>query len=108
LLLLMCVFGLSAISFLHQIEVREESIRQDYVNRDRAMENLRSNIYLSGTSLRDFLLDEDDSRAAAHRQQFLRKRAEIESGLEEYRAMAEPGQGELLQQLADEQAGYFK
>ena len=108
LLLLMCVFGLSAISFLHQIEVREESIRQDYVNRDRALQNLRSNIYLSGTSLRDFLLDEDDSRAAAHRQQFLRKRAEIESELEEYQAIAQPGQGEPLQQLADELASYFK
>jgi hypothetical protein len=56
LLLLMGILGLSAISSMYQIELREEKIRQDYVVRDRALENLRSNIYIAGTSMRDFLL----------------------------------------------------
>src|SRR5215831_13135739 len=71
LLLLLAILGLSAVSFLSQIRSREETIRQDYVQRDRALETLRSEIYTSGTYARDFLLDAGDDLAAAHRRQFL-------------------------------------
>ena len=71
LLLLLGFFGLSAISFLSQIEVREEKIRQDYVSRDGVLQKLRSSIYTSGTHVRDFLLDSSDARAADDRRQFL-------------------------------------
>jgi signal transduction histidine kinase len=107
LLLLMGVLGLSAISFLYQIEIRGERIRSDYVSRDRALDNLRSNIYISGTTLRDFLLDESQTAAASHRKQFLRKRAEIESQIADYQALAGLDQAEPLQQLKDELASFF-
>ena len=64
LLLLMGVLGLSAISFLYQIEIRQEKLRQDFVERDRTLERLRANIFLSGTYIRDFLLDTNEVLAA--------------------------------------------
>lgn len=114
LLLLMGVLGLSAISFLYQIEIREERIRSDYVARDRALGNLRSNIYIAGTNLRDFLLDESQSEAQSHREQFLQKRSEIESEIAEYQALTEAHwRGDLqhlrepIRQLKEDLASFF-
>ena len=86
LLLLLGFFGLSAISFLSQIKVREEQIRQDYVSRDGVLQKLRSTIYTSGTHVRDFLLDIERPRAAEDRRQFLESRQQIESEIAEYQA----------------------
>src|SRR3984957_15261426 len=87
LLLLMGVLGLSAISFLYQIEIRQEKLRQDFVERDRTLERLRASIYLSGTYIRDFLLDTDDALASQHRRQFEQTRREVGNGVEEYRRL---------------------
>src|SRR5579862_5139646 len=87
LLLLLSFFGLSAVSFLSQIKVREERIRQDYVSRDTVLQKLRSTIYTSGTHIRDFLLDSSDARAAEDRRQFLESRSQIEAVITEYQAL---------------------
>jgi signal transduction histidine kinase len=107
LLLLLGVFGLSAISFLSQIKVREERIRQDYVNRDRVLQALRSEIYISGTHIRNFLLDTSDMLAAEHRGQFLDTRHRIEVGITEYRTLVPPGEREPLRQLSEQLAAYM-
>ncbi len=107
LLLLLGVLGLSAISFLYQIEIRQERIRQDYVERDRTLEQLRSSIYLSGTYVRDFLLDTSDSLAAGHRNRFLDIRSKIEAGIAEYRRLARPEERTAFQQLSSELSAYF-
>ena len=107
LLLLLGVLGLSAISFLYQIEIRQERIRQDYVERDRTLEQLRSSIYLSGTYVRDFLLDASDTLAANHRTRFLDVRSKIESGVAEYRRLARRGERAAFEQLSSELAAYF-
>lgn len=60
----MVILGLSAISSLYRIELREEKIRQEYLVRHRALESLRSNAYVSGTYIRDFLFAADDRLAA--------------------------------------------
>ena len=65
--LLLAVTGLYALSVLGSIQTRNERIRQDYFNRDRILEQLRSDIYLSGTYVRDLLLEQDHSRAEMHR-----------------------------------------
>ncbi len=107
LLLLLGVLGLSAISFLYQIEIRQERIRQDYVERDRALEQLRSNIYLSGTYIRDFLFDASETRGEAHKAQFLATRVKIESEVTAYRRLPRAGRMPAFQQLANELTAYF-
>jgi signal transduction histidine kinase len=85
LLLLMSILGLSAVSSISRIELQEEKIRKEYLVRDRALENLRSNTYLSGTFIRDFLLAGDDRSAARSKAQFLDKARDIQVELESYR-----------------------
>lgn len=107
LLLLMGVLGLGANSFLHKIEIREGAIRSDYLERNRSLEAIRSDIYISGTDLRDFLLDESESLAAEHRQQFLRKRSETESEIADFAKVLEPDHRAPIKALATELANYF-
>jgi signal transduction histidine kinase len=106
LLVLLGVLGLSAISFLSQINAREEAIRHDYVNRDRVLQRLRSDIYTSGTYIRDFLLDTNDAFAAGHREQFLDTQRQLQSDVEEYRRLAGSTEGAAVEQLASELKAY--
>ncbi len=107
LLLLMGVLGLSAISFLYQIEIRQEKLRQDFVERDRTLERLRASIFLSGTYIRDFLLDQDEVLASKHRSQFLETRRLIDAGVEDYRHLLRSEEQKPFQQLDDELTVYF-
>jgi signal transduction histidine kinase len=107
LLLLMSVLGLSAISFLYQIEIRQEHLRQDFVERDRTLERLRASIFLSGTYIRDFLLDRDEVLASRHRSQFLETRRVIENGVDEYRRLLRKQEQKPFQQLSAELTVYF-
>jgi len=107
LLLLMSILGLSAISSIYRIEFQEEKIRREYLVRDRALENLRSNTYLSGTFIRDFLLAADDRRAALSKAQFLDKERAIRTELESYRNLVTPQTGEPFLQFRDELLSWF-
>lgn len=107
LLLLLGFFGLSAISFLSQIKVREERIRQDYVSRDGVLQKLRSTIYTSGTHVRDFLLDSSDTRATEDRRQFLESRHQIESEIAEYQTLVRPTEREPFRELSQGLAAYL-
>jgi len=107
LLVLMAVLGVSAVSFLYQIELRQERIRTDYVQRDRAIEKLRSSIYLSGTYARDFLLDSNDQTSIDHRDQFLEERRLVTSLLAEYERVARPAERGALAQLRREIDAWF-
>ena len=107
LLLLLGFFGLSAISFLSQIKVREEKIRQDYVSRDGVLQELRSAIYTSGTHVRDFLLDSSDARASEDREQFLETRLQIENEIAEYQALVPSTEREPFRELSQSLAAYL-
>ncbi len=108
LLFLLAVLGLSAISFLSQIRSREDKIRQDYVNRDRVLQGLRSDIYTSGTYIRDFLLDTNDAFATAHRDQFLETQRQLLSEAAEYRRLDTAGDAAPVDQLAGELTAYIR
>jgi signal transduction histidine kinase len=107
LLVLLGVLGLSAISFLSQIKAREETIRRDYVDRDRVLQSLRAEIYTSGTYIRDFLLDPNDMFAAGHRDQFLETQRQLRSDVAEYRRLTGTGDSTPIDQLARELTEYM-
>src|SRR5579864_7843194 len=67
LLALMAVGGFDAIQVLRQIQARNVQIRQIFLSRNRALEQIRSSLYLSGTFVRDYLLDPEPSGAEVQR-----------------------------------------
>jgi signal transduction histidine kinase len=107
LLLLMLIFGASAVSFLYQIDIKQERIRQDYVEHDRTLEKLRSSIFLSGTYIRDFLLDTDDAVAAADRAQFIAARDQVQARLDDYRRLLRPQEQATFRQLRRDLTDYL-
>ena len=108
LLLLMGVLGLSALSFLYQIELRQERVRGDYVERDRALEKLRANIYLSGTYARDFLLDATEPMKADHKAQFAHAKDQALGALADYERLLRPDERSTYQQVNKDIAGYLR
>jgi signal transduction histidine kinase len=87
--------------------VGEDKIRNDYVSRSRALEELRSNTYVSGTRIREYLLDPDDRFAGSRRAEFLETQRLIESEIAAYRNRVTPEGADLLQQLSQQMSAYF-
>lgn len=107
LLFLMGFLGISAISALSDIRTREDSIRADYVARDRLLQDLRAEIYTSGTHIRDFLLDTDEALAREHSEQFRESQREIEDGITKYRTLVRSGDQQSFHQFSEELASYM-
>lgn len=99
--------GLNALSVVRKIEVRDEQIRQDYFNRDRILEQLKSDIYQSGTYVRDFLLDPDPGHADIHKQEFDEARGRIEVMLAEYNKILRPEERASFRKFSSEMKAYF-
>ncbi len=107
LLILLAFTGLDALSVVRKIQMRNESIRHDYVNRDRILEQLRSDIYLSGTYVRDLLLEPDPARADMHRRELDSARSRIESMIAAYNRILLPEERAPFEQFNRELAAYF-
>jgi signal transduction histidine kinase len=107
LLLLIAFTGLNAVSVLKKIETRNESIRQDYVNRDRIVQQLRSDIYLSGTYVRDLLLEPNPALADIHRSELETARVRIQSMLAAYRHILRGEEREPFLEFANAVQTYF-
>ena len=108
LLLLLAFTGLNSISVLQKIETRSETIRKDYFNRDRILEQLRSDIYLSGTYVRDLLLEQDPTRADIHRQELQDVRKRIENNIAAYSAILRGEERGPFRKFTKEVESYFE
>lgn len=107
LLLLLAFTGLDALSVLTRIQSSNARIREDYVNRDRILQQLRSDIYLSGTYVRDFLLEPDPARADLHREEFDAARARIQSMLAAYDRILRGEERDTFKRFSREVVEYF-
>ncbi len=107
LLLLFGLTGLDALSILGKIQDENQRIRQDYVNRERILDQLRSDIYLSGTYVRDFLLEPDPARADLHRKEFETARLRIQRMLAAYDYILRGEERKPFEQFSRELVDYF-
>ncbi|MDQ2777658.1 MAG: MCP four helix bundle domain-containing protein [Acidobacteriota bacterium] len=108
LLLLLAFTGLNGLAVLTRIRVRNESIRRDYLNRERILEQLRSDICLTGTYARDLLLEPDPTRADVHRKELDTARVRIQSMIGAYAAILRPEERAPFQQFIKEVSAYFE
>src|SRR5947199_3352336 len=84
LLLLSALTGLDAVRILHSIETRSDSIRKDFVERNRLLNQIRSDLYLSGTWVRDYVLEPDAARAQSDLAKLAAVRSAIETTMTAY------------------------
>lgn len=107
LLLLLAFMGLNSLSVLGEIQARNQHIREDYFNRDRILEQLRSDIFLSGTYVRDLLLEQDPKQADLHRVELQKTRSRIASNIGAYQRELRPQERKPFHEFTTELDAYF-
>lgn len=108
LLLLLAVSGFGALSVIRNIQQQSDRIRDDYVQRDQTLEQLRSNIYLSGTYVRDLLLEPDAARAELHRRELESDLRLIGSKITDYQPLLTNEERAPFNEFKTELEAYFK
>jgi signal transduction histidine kinase len=108
LLLLLVLSGVIALSVVRKIEVQNERIRSDFLSRDQTLEQLRSDIYLSGTYVRDLLVEPNPDRAETHRRELDAVRHRIDDNVARYEAVLRVEERAPFQRFKRELATYFE
>jgi len=84
LLVIITLAGIDTLRVLRQIRRNDDQIRQEFLFRNHVLNNIRSDLYLSGTYVRDYLLEPELERAESYRSTLERVRTEMDSALESY------------------------
>src|SRR5712692_2296758 len=67
LLVIMALAGVDALRVLRQISRDDDQIRRQFLFRNHVLNDIRSELYLSGTYVRDYLLEPEQARASTFR-----------------------------------------
>ena len=108
LLLLMAYAGLDAVRVLRSIQRRTDEIRGAFLARNRLLNQIRSDLYLSGTYMRDYLLEPEAGKADAHKASLDKDRGEMEAALAAYTRRLSPSEVETFGVLTRELQDYWR
>src|ERR1041385_1364265 len=92
LLAITALAGIDTLRVLRQIRTNQEQIRQEFLFRNHVLNKIRSDLYLSGTYVRDYLLEPDFERAESYRATLQKVRTEMDSALQSYETKLDPQQ----------------
>src|ERR1700691_185368 len=107
LLTIMALAGIDALNVLHQFRRSDEQIRRRYLSQNHVLNDIRSDVYVSGTYVRDYLLEPDTARADAYRASLEEVRRHMESALESYRSQVAPTDAQHYSALRAELQDYW-
>ncbi|HUE00418.1 MAG TPA: histidine kinase [Bryobacteraceae bacterium] len=105
---LMLFAGIDSLRALRQIQSHNVQIRQTFLVRNRALEEIRSALYQSGTFTRDYLLERDAARAETYRASLQQVRGEMDAALARYARSFDAGEQAPFQALEARIADYWK
>ena len=107
LLLLVAFAGFDGLQALRQIQVSDNNIREDFLLRTRVLERIRADVYVSGTYVRDYLLEPESGKAEGHRYSLRETRSDMDAALRQYRALLNAQEAKPFQVLTQELAAYW-
>ena len=90
LLLLMVFAGIDGLQVLRRMQNRSGAIQHAFLERSQVLNQIRSDVYLSGTYARDYLLDPESAAAEKHRAELTRLRREMDAILAGYADLMRP------------------
>lgn len=108
LLLLTALAGADGIKALQDIERSNDRIRDDFLLRTRVLERIRTDLYRSGTDVRDYLLEPEPGKAEGHRYTLLETRRDMDAALAQYRQLLTSGERAPFEGLTREIAEYWQ
>jgi signal transduction histidine kinase len=107
LLAIMALAGIDALRVLRQFRSSDEQISRLYLSQNHVFNDIRSDVYLSGTYVRDYLLDPDPQRAEAYRASLAEVRRHMDAALESYGRQVAAPEFQHLVALRSELAEYW-
>lgn len=108
-LLVLTVFaGIDGLQTLFQIESSNDSIREDFLLRTRVLERIRGDVYVSGTYVRDYLLEPESGKAEGHRLSLIETRNGMDDALKQYQGLVNAQEAGPFRALTDTLAAYWK
>jgi signal transduction histidine kinase len=108
LLLLMAVAEWGALLLLNNLRHNDTTLQARFLARNRMLERIRSNIYLSGTFVRDSLLAPEQTGARAQLNTLEGLRRDTGSALQAYASELEPEEATPFQDLRSQIEAYWK
>ena len=108
LLLLMAGLAIDSGRLLRNVAATSAGLRRESRERDGLLDQLRTDIYHSGTVVRDYLLEVDDARAQGHKTELERVRARIDDTLGSYAAKVPESERIAFKDLRDYVESYWK
>jgi signal transduction histidine kinase len=108
LLAIMAVAGIYGIEVLQKIRRDDNEIRRHFLAKNHALNDVRSQVYLSGTYVRDYLLEPDPGRAETYRTNLQEVHRQMDSALESFGHQLEPDQTPYYTELSVALAAYWQ
>ncbi len=108
--LLACICGaaIGTLGAFDRVSGSETHMRKLYLEHQSALDQIRSEIYLSGTYVRDFLLSPDPSGAAAQTSRLIALEKETKAALDSYGRALDPEEKSPFQALESEIEDYWR
>jgi signal transduction histidine kinase len=108
LLAIMALAGIYGIGVLQKIRRNDNQIRRQFLSKNHALNDIRSQLYLSGTYVRDYLLEPEPSRAETFRANLEEVHRQMESALESFGRQLEPDQSQYYTELSTGLSSYWQ
>ncbi len=93
---------------LRTIQNRNDAIRSEFLNRNRFLNQIRSDLYVSGTYVRDYLLEPEPSKAESHRTGLENARRNMETAVRQYARLLRESEQKPFANLERELAQYWQ
>jgi signal transduction histidine kinase len=107
LLAIMALAGIDALRVLQRFRTNDDQIRRQFLFRNHVLNDIRSEVYVSGTYVRDYLLEPETERAEAYRGSLEQARKQMEAALESYGRQTAPEEVKHYTALKTELAQYW-
>ena len=108
LLAMMAFAEIDGVRALQGIERANDEIREDFLLRTRLLERIRGDVYVSGTYVRDYLLEPEAGKAEGHRYSLLETRHDMDAALAQYGALIHARERQPFQALTAALAEYWR
>jgi len=88
----MALAGIDALRVLQQFRRSDQQIRLRYLAENHVLNDIRSDVYISGTYVRDYLLEPEPQRADSYRAKLEQVHKHMESALDSYGRQVVPAE----------------
>ena len=108
LLSIMALAGIDALRVLQQFRRSDDQIRLRYLSENHVLNDNRSDVYVSGTYVRDYLLEPEPGRADAYRANLGKVRRHMQASLDSYGRQVPPAESQHYTALRAELTDYWE